>query len=122
MVTARRGGGKVTRDSLRFKPVSYDIPKDSTKEEDDEDLNLNMSSTFDKPSIQWNNNTKINAYTQIRTRSRKQKKTQIPLSESQAQEPAENKPHKASNTTVQKRFVTIEGSTYKIHIATPRKQ
>lgn len=71
MVTARRGGGKVTRYSLRFKPVSYDIPKDSTKEEDDEDLNLNMSSTFDKPSIQWNNNTKINAYTQIRTRSRK---------------------------------------------------
>lgn len=72
MVTARRGGGgEVTRDSIRFKPVSFDIPKDSTKEEDDENLNLNRFSTFDKPNFQWNNNTKIKAYTQIRTRSRK---------------------------------------------------
>lgn len=43
----------MTRDSLWFKPVSFDVPKDTTKEEDDDDnkinLTLNWSPTFNKP-------------------------------------------------------------------------
>lgn len=53
MVTAKWGERKVTRDSLWFKPVSFDVPKDPTKEEDDDDnkinLTLNWSPTFNKP-------------------------------------------------------------------------
>lgn len=45
MVTARRG----KRDSSRFKPVSFDVPNDPTKEEDDEDPKVNLPPAFDEP-------------------------------------------------------------------------
>lgn len=34
---------EVARDSLWFKPVSFEVPKDPTKEEDDEDNKINLT-------------------------------------------------------------------------------
>lgn len=34
---------EVARDFLWFKPVSFEVPKDPTKEEDDEDNKINLT-------------------------------------------------------------------------------
>lgn len=99
MVTAKRGEREVTRDSSRFKPVSFDVPNDPTKEEDDEDLKVNLPPAFD-PMKREDEDNSMNS--NLDPQSKTEERTPTPQSKNPSEEPVEVKPHKVPYATVQK--------------------
>lgn len=103
MVTAKRGEREVTRDSSRFKPVSFDVPNDPTKEEDDEDLKVNLPPAFDEPKDPMKRDEDNSMNSNLDPQSKTEKRTPTPQSKNPTEEPVEVKPHKKlPYATVQK--------------------
>lgn len=103
MVTAKRGEREVTRDSSRFKPVSFDVPNNPTKEEDDEDLKVNLPPAFDEPKDPMKRDEDNSMNSNLDPQSKTEKRTPTPQSKNPTEEPVEVKPHKKlPYATVQK--------------------
>lgn len=100
MVTMNKGEREVTRDSSRFKPVSFDVPNDQTKEEDDEDPKVNLPPAFDEPKNLMKRKDEVNSINSyVAPQSQTEERIPIPQRKNPTEEPAEIKPQKVPYAT-----------------------